>query len=75
MQCPIEIRYLVNYREGNFPDIQASGSLHEFLVDLHEKYGKIAAFNFGPALCVSIATPELFKEHAKVFDRPGWFIV
>ncbi|XP_071805028.1 cytochrome P450 20A1-like [Asterias amurensis] len=57
-------------REGNFPDIGAAGSMHEFLANLHETYGTIASFWFGTKFTVSIASPELFKEHMGVFDRP-----
>ncbi|KAI0219611.1 Cytochrome P450 20A1 [Lamellibrachia satsuma] len=56
--------------EGNLPDIQKAGSLHEFLTVLHKNYGDIASFWFGHQLTVSIASPQLFKEHAKPFDRP-----
>ena len=34
-------------------------------------YGPIASLWWGPKLTVSIASPELFEQHAKVFDRPG----
>ena len=57
-------------REGNFPDIGAAGGLHEFLTDLHKDYGPIASFWFGTKFTVSIASPELFKEHRGPFDRP-----
>ncbi|XP_022102314.1 cytochrome P450 20A1-like [Acanthaster planci] len=57
-------------REGNLPDLAAAGSMHEFLIYLHEKYGPIASFWFGPKFTVSIASPELFKEHIGPFDRP-----
>ncbi|XP_071803618.1 cytochrome P450 20A1-like [Asterias amurensis] len=56
--------------EGNFPDIGAAGSLHEFLMKLHKTYGSIASFWFGKTYTVSIASPELFKEHIGLFDRP-----
>ncbi len=56
--------------EGNFPDIAACGSFHEFLVDLHQQYGSIVSFWWGPQVAVSIASPELFRDHSKVFDRP-----
>ncbi|ESO10173.1 hypothetical protein HELRODRAFT_168041 [Helobdella robusta] len=56
--------------EGNYPDIKACGSLHEFLVDLHETYGPICSFWAGPQLCVSVASPELFSEQANSFNRP-----
>ncbi|XP_041367127.1 cytochrome P450 20A1-like [Gigantopelta aegis] len=59
-----------NKEDGNLPDIGRAGSLHEFLMDLHEQYGPIASFWMGEKLIVSIASPELFKEHLTVFDRP-----
>ena len=57
-------------RDGNLPDIVAAGSMHEFLLNLHGKYGAIASFWFGPKFTVSIASPELFREHMAPFDRP-----
>ena len=62
------------FSEGNLPDIQKAGSLHEFLMILHKNYGDIASFWFGHQLTVSIASPQLFKEHAKPFDRPRKFL-
>lgn len=61
------------FRDGNLPDISRAGSLHEFLMDLHKKYGSIASFWMGKQLVASIASPELFKEHLNVFDRPRKF--
>ncbi|KAK2152271.1 hypothetical protein NP493_2494g00009 [Ridgeia piscesae] len=55
---------------GNLPDLKKAGSVHEFLMILHKNYGDIASFWFGQQLVVSIASPQLFKQHAKVFDRP-----
>ncbi|GFO36254.1 cytochrome p450 20a1-like, partial [Plakobranchus ocellatus] len=57
--------------DGNLSDIGRAGSLHEFLLDLHEQYGPIAGFWFGQMYTVSIASPELFKAHSNVFDRPA----
>ncbi|XP_035828363.1 cytochrome P450 20A1 [Aplysia californica] len=57
--------------DGNFSDIARAGSLHEFLLDLHNQLGDIAGFWWGQTYVVSIASPELFKAHAHVFDRPG----
>ncbi|KAJ8024896.1 Cytochrome P450 20A1 [Holothuria leucospilota] len=55
---------------GNFPDIKAAGSLHEFLVKLHKQYGPIASFWFGSKLTVSVASPDILKDLKGVFDRP-----
>ena len=62
-------------RDGNLPDIGRAGSLHEFLMELHEEYGSIASFWMGEKLVVSIASPELFKQHLSVFDRPRMFVI
>lgn len=56
--------------DGNMSDIKMAGSLHEFLMDLHKQFGPIASFWMGPEYIVSISSPELFKEHQGVFDRP-----
>ncbi|KAL3831794.1 hypothetical protein ACJMK2_023498 [Sinanodonta woodiana] len=56
--------------DGNLTDISRAGSLHEFLIDLHKKFGNIVSFWMGQTFVVSIASPELFKEHQGVFDRP-----
>lgn len=50
-------------RDGNLPDIVTNGSLHEFLVNLHEKYGPIVSFWFGRRLVISLGTIDLLKEH------------
>lgn len=57
--------------DGNLADISKAGSLHEYLLDLHQKYGDIAAFQMGKEMVVSICSPELFREHSNVFDRPA----
>ncbi|KAL5007144.1 hypothetical protein ScPMuIL_015950 [Solemya velum] len=57
-------------KEGNIPDIAAAGSLHEYLVKLHKEYGPITSFWMGDNHVVSIASPELFKQHQHLFDRP-----
>lgn len=56
--------------DGNLADIARAGSLHEYLIDLHKQYGDITAFWMGQEFVVSICSPELFKEHSAVFDRP-----
>ena len=47
-----------------------AGSLHQFLQTLHDDNGPITSFWMGQQFVVSVASPELFKEHSKVFDRP-----
>ncbi|KAJ7408225.1 Cytochrome P450 20A1 [Pitangus sulphuratus] len=50
-------------KDGNLPDIIASSSLHEFLVNLHEKYGPLVSFWFGRRLVVSLGSIDLLKQH------------
>nr|XP_006636808.1 PREDICTED: cytochrome P450 20A1 [Lepisosteus oculatus] len=50
-------------KDGNLPDIVSRGSLHEFLVSLHEKYGPAASFWFGRRLVVSLGSIDLLKQH------------
>uniref|UniRef100_M3XMU3 Cytochrome P450, family 20, subfamily A, polypeptide 1 n=1 Tax=Mustela putorius furo TaxID=9669 RepID=M3XMU3_MUSPF len=50
-------------KDGNLPDIVNSGSLHEFLVNLHERYGPVVSFWFGRRLVVSLGTVEVLKQH------------
>ena len=47
-----------------------AGSLHEYLMLLHEKYGTIAGFWWGKKYVVSLASPEYWKEAQPLFDRP-----
>ena len=63
--------FQIAFRDGNISDIGRAGSLHEFLIELHMQHGPIAGFWFGQMYTVSIASPELFKQHSNVFDRPG----
>ncbi len=56
-------------------DITQAGSFHQFLVNLHQKYGDIASFWMGEQLTVSIASPELFKQHSKPYNRPNDFFM
>ncbi|XP_070211491.1 cytochrome P450 20A1-like isoform X2 [Littorina saxatilis] len=57
-------------QNGNLNDVGKAGSLHEFLMKLHKEYGPVASFWFGTQYTVSIASPELFKQHQNLFDRP-----
>ncbi|GAB5575902.1 cytochrome P450 20A1 isoform X3 [Prionailurus iriomotensis] len=50
-------------KDGNLPDIVKSGSLHEFLVNLHEGYGPVVSFWFGRRLVVSLGTVDALKQH------------
>ncbi|XP_037021907.2 cytochrome P450 20A1 isoform X2 [Artibeus jamaicensis] len=50
-------------KDGNLPDIVNSGSLHEFLVHLHERHGPVVSFWFGRRLVVSLGTVDVLKQH------------
>ncbi|KAJ7345443.1 hypothetical protein JRQ81_001393 [Phrynocephalus forsythii] len=50
-------------KDGNLPDIINSGSLHEFLVHLHEKYGPVVSFWFGRRLVISLGSIDLLRQH------------
>ncbi|KAJ7382058.1 hypothetical protein OS493_037474 [Desmophyllum pertusum] len=55
---------------GNLGDMGKAGSLHEYLMLLHEKYGTIAGFWWAKTYVVSVASPEYWKELQPLFDRP-----
>ncbi|XP_015262997.1 PREDICTED: cytochrome P450 20A1 [Gekko japonicus] len=50
-------------KDGNLPDIVTCGSLHEFLVNLHEKYGPIVSYWFGRHLVISLGSIDVLKQH------------
>ena len=51
-------------------DISSAGSLHDYLVQLHEEFGDIASFWWGKELVISLGSPVLLKETAHMFNRP-----
>ena len=59
---------------GNLDDITAAGSFHQFLSQLHEKFGPIASFWYGPQYCVSVCNAQGFKDIQYLTDRPGMFL-
>ncbi|XP_071451147.1 cytochrome P450 20A1-like [Hetaerina americana] len=58
-------------KDGNLPDIQLAGGIHNYLAELHDEYGPIASFWHGPQLVVSVASPEGFADQSHAFDRPA----
>lgn len=58
-------------KDGNLIDVANAGGFHPFLKKLHDTYGPISGFWNGEQYTVSLASPELWKEHIKVFDRPA----
>jgi len=55
---------------GNFPDIGKSGSLHEFLIDQHNKLGDIFTFYWLKQQVVSLGHPQYWNNISSLFDRP-----
>ncbi|CAI9716098.1 cytochrome P450 20A1-like [Octopus vulgaris] len=56
-------------QDGNLADIIRSGSLHEFLINIHKQYGSITSFWMSNYQIISLASPELFKNQKKIVDR------
>ena len=55
---------------GNLVDIGALGSLHEFILYNHIKYGDVFAFYWIKEKVVSLGHPRLWTDIANYFDRP-----
>uniref|UniRef100_H3C0P1 Cytochrome P450, family 20, subfamily A, polypeptide 1 n=1 Tax=Tetraodon nigroviridis TaxID=99883 RepID=H3C0P1_TETNG len=51
-------------KDGNLQDIVARGSLHEFLVSLHQEFGPVASFWFGSRPVVSLGSLQQLQQHA-----------
>ncbi|XP_023695735.2 cytochrome P450 20A1 [Paramormyrops kingsleyae] len=50
-------------KDGNLQDIVNRGSLHEFLVSLHDRFGPAASFWFGRRPVVSLGSVDLLRQH------------
>uniref|UniRef100_A0A672YP10 Cytochrome P450 20A1 n=1 Tax=Sphaeramia orbicularis TaxID=375764 RepID=A0A672YP10_9TELE len=48
---------------GNLQDIVNRGSLHEFLVSLHQEFGSVASFWFGGRPVVSLGSVHQLQQH------------
>lgn len=55
---------------GNLPDMAKAGSVHEYLIELHEKYGEIVSFWWGKEYAVSLSSVDYWKEIQPIFDKP-----
>uniref|UniRef100_A0A8C2GVT8 Cytochrome P450, family 20, subfamily A, polypeptide 1 n=1 Tax=Cyprinus carpio TaxID=7962 RepID=A0A8C2GVT8_CYPCA len=55
-------------KDGNLPDIVNKGSLHEFLVGLHDEFGSVASFWFGRRPVVSLGAVDQLRQHI----NPNW---
>lgn len=54
---------LFSVRDGNLQDIVARGSLHQFLVSLHQEFGPVASFWFGSRPVVSLGSLQQLRQH------------
>ncbi|KAM9836266.1 cytochrome P450 20A1 [Aulostomus maculatus] len=50
-------------KDGNLQDIVNRGSLHEFLVSLHQEFGSVASFWFGSRPVVSLGSLSQLQQH------------
>ncbi|KAM7375458.1 hypothetical protein PAMA_014526 [Pampus argenteus] len=50
-------------KDGNLQDIVNRGSLHEFLVSLHQEFGSVASFWFGGRPVVSLGSVHQLRQH------------
>uniref|UniRef100_A0A665SXV4 Cytochrome P450, family 20, subfamily A, polypeptide 1 n=1 Tax=Echeneis naucrates TaxID=173247 RepID=A0A665SXV4_ECHNA len=50
-------------KDGNLQDIVNRGSLHDFLVSLHQEFGSVASFWFGGQPVVSLGSVKQLQQH------------
>nr|XP_046238615.1 cytochrome P450 20A1 [Scatophagus argus] len=50
-------------KDGNLQDIVNRGSLHEFLLSLHQEFGPVASFWFGGRPVVSLGSVQQLRQH------------
>lgn len=50
-------------KDGNLQDLVTKGSLHEFLLSLHEEFGSVASFWFGRRPVVSLGSVQQLRQH------------
>ncbi|KAM6893575.1 cytochrome P450 20A1 [Xenentodon cancila] len=55
--------YPADEKDGNLQDIVNRGSLHEFLVGLHQEFGCVASFWFGGRPVVSLGSVNQLRQH------------
>uniref|UniRef100_A0A1A8P8C4 Abl-interactor 2b n=1 Tax=Nothobranchius pienaari TaxID=704102 RepID=A0A1A8P8C4_9TELE len=55
--------YPTDEKDGNLQDIVNKGSLHEFLVSLHQEFGSVASFWFGGRPVVSLGSVNHLQQH------------
>uniref|UniRef100_A0A8C6K5S0 Cytochrome P450, family 20, subfamily A, polypeptide 1 n=1 Tax=Nothobranchius furzeri TaxID=105023 RepID=A0A8C6K5S0_NOTFU len=62
-KCPLLDVFCCFCRDGNLQDIVNKGSLHEFLVGLHQEFGSVASFWFGGRPVVSLGSVNHLQQH------------
>lgn len=55
--------YPTDEKDGNLQDIINKGSLHAFLVSLHQEFGSVASFWFGGRPVVSLGSVKQLRQH------------
>jgi len=69
---PKQLEQIYLYRMGDLIEVQKHGSLHEYLLRLHQNgHQPIAAFWWGQQRVVSICSPDLIKDTIKLTNKPS----
>ena len=60
------------FRLGDLDETKKAGSLHEYLLQLHD-HGRcpVTSFWWGEEQVVSVCSPQAFKDTVKLTDRAG----
>ena len=62
----------INYRNGDLDEISKHGSLHQYLLHLHQNgHQPINTFWWGQEKLVSVCSTELIKDAAKLTNTPS----
>ena len=66
---------LISSRLGDLGELGAAGSLHEYLLQLHDN-GRcpVTSFWCGKEQVVSVCSPQAFKDTVKLTDRAGEWV-
>ena len=63
---------LLHYRKGDLIEFPKYGSLHQYLLHLHQNGHKpINTFWWGQERVVSICSPEMLKDTIKLINKPS----
>ena len=69
----IKMLIIINHcRKGDLGEFHKHGSLHQYLLHLHQNgHQPIAMFWWGQQRVVSICSPKMFKDTAKLINKPS----